>query len=425
MQALTRGDTEGHAKDVCELVKRAAGITYATTTAGNLAALADSTQTFDWSIVEEAGKAHGFDLVLPLQSGHRWLLIGDQRQLSPYRYEDFRNGLLRLDATFDAIQELPRRAGGQVDVDLLLRWNKFDENERSSRRELWLLWLRFFETVHDTCSRVKLPSEPGESGGAGGPVLATMLSRQHRMHPTIAGLVSAAYYGAEIQSETYQPDGKPLPRVVHPFVTPTGIAGRAILWLDIPWVGIDTVEQTAPQDSGDRYTSDNEVEAVASLLAALRTGTDELMDLAILSPYRRQVARLNHHFERQPLPDWVAPMDGDKGRDKRKPASTVDSFQGNQADVVIVSLVRNNMAPPGRGLGFLREGRRMNVLFSRAERLLVLVGSWEFFQRQLVGVPPDDNQPLGHWRLAIDYIDSCLTAGSAIKIQARSLRGAQ
>src|SRR6185295_2775578 len=101
MKALARGDTTGHSKDLCELVKRAAGITYATTTAGNLAALADSTQTFDWSIVEEAGKAHGFDLALPLQSGHRWLLIGDQRQLPPYRFQDFRKGLLALDEVMD------------------------------------------------------------------------------------------------------------------------------------------------------------------------------------------------------------------------------------------------------------------------------------------------------------------------------------
>jgi len=67
----------------------------------------------------------------------------------------------------------------------------------------------------------------------------------------------------------------------------------------------------------------------------------------------------------------------------------------------------------------------MNVLFSRAERLLVLVGSWEFFQRQLADVPRDDNQPLGQWRLAMDYLDECLKNGSALKIQARSLREAQ
>ena len=112
-------------------------------------------------------------------------------------------------------------------------------------------------------------------------------------------------------------------------------------------------------------------------------------------------------------------------REGKGHCATVDSFQGNQADVVVVSLVRNNRQPRGRGLGFLREGRRMNVLFSRAERLLVLVGSWEFFQEQLADVPPDDNQPLGHWRLALDYIDSCVNSGSAMRIDAATLRETQ
>ena len=345
MQALKRGDAEGHARDVCELVKRAAGITYATTTAGNLEALAVSTQTFDWSMVEEAGKAHGFDLVLPLQSGHRWLLIGDQKQLSPYRYDDFRTGLLQLDATFEAIQQLPRRAGGLIDLDLLLRWNKYEESERESRRRQWLLWLRFFDTVHATCSRVKLPTDTGELSEDAGPVLAAMLSRQHRMHPTIAGLVSTAYYRGSIQSETCEEDGRPKARVLHPFVEPPGIANRAILWVDIPWVGSASQVGTIPQVSGEKYISEAEAEAVASLLTSLKvaTKTVEPLDLAILSPYRRQVARLKERLESLPLPDWANRAGNQQGRGKRKLASTVDSFQGNQADIVIVSMVRNNM----------------------------------------------------------------------------------
>jgi hypothetical protein len=89
------GGTTG-APDLCELVKRSASIVYSTTTAGDLEELADLTQSFDWSLIEESGKAHGFDLVLPLQTGHRWVLIGDQNQLPPYRYQDFRKGLVRL-----------------------------------------------------------------------------------------------------------------------------------------------------------------------------------------------------------------------------------------------------------------------------------------------------------------------------------------
>ena len=78
---------DSSAPDFCEVVKRGANITYCTTSAGDLEVLADATQSFDWAIIEEAGKAHGFDLALPLQAGHRWLLIGDHKQLPPYRFK--------------------------------------------------------------------------------------------------------------------------------------------------------------------------------------------------------------------------------------------------------------------------------------------------------------------------------------------------
>jgi hypothetical protein len=103
------------------------------------------------------------------------------------------------------------------------------------------------------------------------------------------------------------------------------------------------------------------------------------------------------------------------------PAATVDSFQGNQADVVVVSLVRNNTKEGQRGLGFLKEASRMNVLFSRAEQLLVLVGSWQFFKAKVDDVPPDETQPFGHWRIAIDYLDSCFASGAAARIPSSSL----
>src|SRR5260370_29107779 len=67
LRTLRPGDT---APDFCEVVKRGANITYCTTSAGDLEVLADATQSFDWAIVEEAGKAHGFDLALPLQARH-------------------------------------------------------------------------------------------------------------------------------------------------------------------------------------------------------------------------------------------------------------------------------------------------------------------------------------------------------------------
>ena len=134
----------GGASDLCELVKRSASIVYSTTTAGDLEELADLTQSFDWSLIEESGKAHGFDLVLPLQTGHRWVLIGDQNQLPPYRYQDFRKGLLALDEVVSCLLRLPERAGGLVDVELAQTIRDLQDPDKAERRDLWLSWLPCF-----------------------------------------------------------------------------------------------------------------------------------------------------------------------------------------------------------------------------------------------------------------------------------------
>ncbi len=406
---------EDGAPDMCELVKRSANILFCTTTARDLAELATTAQQFDWSIIEEAGKAHGFDLVLPLQTGHRWLMIGDHAQLPPYRYNDFTRALSDLDKVVEDIRKLPRR-GGLVDVEFLNRWQAMDEEDRKEHRNHFGQWLATFERMHEVCSDVIADGE-AESDEQHVRPLTAMLSRQHRMHPTIAELVSKAYYRDSIVSETMDGAGKPLARVVHPFLEPRGIEHAQIVWVDVPWrrhgrggkrlQGYEVAEEEA------RAT-----EAFLTSLSSRQRLEEETLSLAVLSPYRMQTQLLGETLDgiRLETFPWLADE-----RSGRSVVHTVDSFQGNQADVVIVSLVRNNNLPIGKGLGFLDESQRMNVLFSRAERLLVLVGSWEFFVHQMSDTDPDPDHYLGHWRIALQYLDECIQCGKAIKVSNASV----
>lgn len=144
-RALITLEPGNTAPDFCEVVKRGANITYCTTSAGDLEALADATQSFDWAIIEEAGKAHGFDLALPLQAGHRWLLIGDHKQLPPYRFKDYRDGIDSLDDAIAALEELPQRAGGLLDVEWIRAYRDRDANTREEFKEYVRRWLNTFE----------------------------------------------------------------------------------------------------------------------------------------------------------------------------------------------------------------------------------------------------------------------------------------
>ena len=112
----------------------------------------------------------------------------------------------------------------------------------------------------------------------------------------------------------------------------------------------------------------------------MRPGLEKPPTLAILSPYSEQVRRLKAVIDDN-QEGFEALSDLSPAIDTNRYCGTVDSFQGNEADVVIVSLVRNNHhGSLRRALGFLSDPRRMNVLLSRAKSCLYVVGSLEFMR---------------------------------------------
>lgn len=431
LASLRSYSPSGGASDFCEVVKRGANITYCTTSAGDLEVLAEAAQSFDWAIVEEAGKAHGFDLALPLHAGHRWLLIGDHKQLPPYRFRDYRDGLDVLDDAVAALEALPGQAGGLLDRDWLRAWRDKAPEQREEFKEYAREWLNTFERVFEYCSvatgeeRITLDVANGSAAGR--------LSRQHRMHPTIGSLISKAYYGERLVNRTSE-GGRPLARVTHGFTRPKALVGRSVVWLDLPAALEDSsYSEVGPKQQSPRYTNPKEIDALISFVELLRAGPRETagedgegLTVAVLSPYNQQVTLMNQRlagYEAGLRGLGLSPARASGARDaglgsKRRIAHTVDSFQGNQADVIVVSLVRNNNEPVGRGLGFLDEASRINVLLSRAERLLVLVGSWDFFRHQLRAVALDDPQlPLWHWKKVLVTLEEWFDSGAAVRLR--------
>jgi len=428
--ALEAGTARQEAPDFCEVVKRGANLTYCTTSAGDLEALARSAQSFDWSILEEAGKAHGFDLALPLQAGHRWLLIGDQRQLAPHRIEDFQKGLANLQRVADDLWSLGSRKGtaALVDRDWVRSWRDRPEASRIDFLKFCQDWLKTFERIFKSCESARDGRQVTieESIGAA----AGMLSRQHRMHPSIGTLISDAYYDGQIVNETIA-NGVLNPKVVHPFTQPAGIAGRAIVWLDLPWAKKDArSSEVGPEQNQPRYTNPAEIAAITWFMSFLKAGVGSAsadgipLKLAVLSPYSQQVRMINRQQALIPMPPGIVRKENlatarrAGGTVETRLAHTVDSFQGNQADIVIVSLVRNSsMLPLSQARGFLDDPARINVLLSRAERLLVLVGSWDFFQYQFAHVRLEERRdPLWHWSRVLQSLTDAFGSGTALQI---------
>ena len=90
---------------------------------------------------------------------------------------------------------------------------------------------------------------------------------------------------------------------------------------------------------------------------------NERIDFGIISPYRAQVQYLRSLIKRD---EYLRPLR------KQITVNTVDAFQGQERDVILVSLVRSN--DEGQ-IGFLSDLRRMNVAITRARFKLIILGA--------------------------------------------------
>ena len=145
--------------------------------------------------------------------------------------------------------------------------------------------------------------------------------------------------------------------------------GRALIWIDT-----DGVEDTNDQRA---WSNEGEANVVKQLLDRMRPAplppsrTEDDDDVfALLTPYHAQ----REILARVDLPEWAASR-----------LHTVDSFQGREADTVVVSLVRSTQRDdrrPEANIGYLVSPNRTNVLLSRARKLLIIVGRIAHFERQ-------------------------------------------
>jgi superfamily I DNA and/or RNA helicase len=185
--------------------------------------------------------------------------------------------------------------------------------------------------------------------GAGLPAeCVAVLSHQHRMHPAIGKVVSEVFYGGELRSSA---------REVSSLVQRT--LGGAVTWRD-------TGRKESERRSGLSYENRAEARTVAELVGnidnyAVLLGLDEV-EVAVITGYAAQVRTLQE----------VLSSTKSKLKVVRVKAATIDSYQGQEADICIVSLTRSNR----RGdVGFLGSPERLNVAISRARDGLVIVGN--------------------------------------------------
>ena len=220
------------------------------------------------------------------------------------------------------------------------------------------------------------------------PEAVTLLKIQYRMNDDIMRFSSNYFYGGQVESA---------PEVKY----------RSILDLDTPITWIDTAAFAAPSLStsvpstsspsvsapsaptsrstvvsgsaadtfreefvGESFGRINKGEAELTLLAlqyyfnkiGKQRLLDERIDVGIISPYRAQVQYLRRLLMKR---EFYKPFR------RAISVNTVDGFQGQERDIIVISLVRSN--DDGQ-IGFLRDLRRMNVAITRARMKLIILG---------------------------------------------------
>ena len=197
------------------------------------------------------------------------------------------------------------------------------------------------------------------------PEAVTLLKTQYRMNDDIMRFSSNYFYNGQVESA---PD----------------VRFRGILDLDTPMEWIDTSEYSEnSEDSvdselsfkeefvGESYGRINKAEGLLTLHVLQsyfeRIGKqrllDERIDVGLISPYRAQVQYLRRLLMKR---EYFKPFR------RQISVNTVDGFQGQERDVIVISLVRSN--DEGQ-IGFLRDLRRMNVAITRARMKVIILGN--------------------------------------------------
>jgi len=172
-----------------------------------------------------------------------------------------------------------------------------------------------------------------------------MLREQYRMHAEIRSFPSKRFYAGRLVDASRHPHFSPTCPALPPYTI----------------VDVARGQETVNNGRWAEVSNLIEARAVVHFICAAAAHVSAEESLVVISFYNGQVALI-----RRLLQDEVGKGHSDARRVK---IHTVDSFQGSEADIVVLSFVRANAQ---RRLGFLTEFRRLNVALTRAKRALVI-----------------------------------------------------
>lgn len=305
---------------------------------------------FDLVIIDEVSKATPPELLMPMLLGKQIILVGDHRQLPP---------------TFKISRdELPIAEIDTEEADRLI--------ERYEQLVTTSYFQEMFEEAHLS--------------------LKESLTIQYRMHPSIMKAINQFYPDNPLSCGITNPEVARknyfVIRAMNQILTNHECN---ITWVDTSnkLVRGEIRENLEKRESGRFRSRYNlfEVQVIERILLQLNKqvfeeaeGGGNLQEVGIITFYAGQLRKIRDMVDRL--------RSGKRINHLNTRIGTVDRFQGMERPIIIVSLVSS----PGTGnpTPFVREFRRLNVAFSRAQKLLVIVGSKQTFHNVRVRIRRDN-----------------------------------
>lgn len=198
------------------------------------------------------------------------------------------------------------------------------------------------ETLLDKC--IKLPNA------------VVLLNRQYRMNNAIMGFSNNYFYNNELIADETVSAQKLLN-------DEESYLSKSIEFIDTAGCSFDEIQN--PETLSYYNPKEGEIlfKHLKQLLSDYSSHTElPNLDVGIISPYKEQNEWLKENLPHEEL---------DKSKVNSLSVKTIDGFQGEERDVIYISLVRSNEK---REIGFLNDLRRMNVAITRAKKKLVVIG---------------------------------------------------
>lgn len=311
--------------------------------------------SFDLVIIEEAGKCYPSELLHAICLGQTVLMIGDHRQLPPFQEKQTRDAL-------QAWQEVLSPGRTERDRELEARFGETYRqlaaliDRRGPLTSEQIQWLRPFEYLFD-----RLPTRH-------------RLEEQFRMEEPLSRLIGTVFYGRPFEHRKGELVQKGLlPADPLAGVLPDGL-NVPLLWINTPHM---SVEPAAAESSGVREST-YERDVVIGYLKQLRPARK--IDMVLLTPYNAQKRLFLQDGELRGLCEKLTDIPFEQV------VRTTDEYQGREAELTVLSLVRNN-ALGRHAWGFMTEPERLNVMFSRTRFRQVVVACGAHIERHAAEAP--------------------------------------